>query len=801
MKTLKDWTLHGRDGAAVTLLTDGVRRLRIAVLDRDLIRVSMIGRDGWRLGRSWSVAPDGDTPFEGRSRDDLSGFACPDYDLSETDQGLLIDTGTLRLQVLRPLQLIWQAKIGDEWRVFAADRPTGAYMAGVRDHTHGHFLRRNAGERVYGLGEKSGDLERSGRRFEMRNLDAMGYDAERTDPLYKHIPVTLTRTPDAGSFSVFYDNLASCWFDLGNELDNYHAPYRAYRAEDGDLDYYMAWSPDLAGLTRRQAWLTGGTAFMPRWALGYSGSTMSYTDAPDAQLQLEGFLDQITAHALPCDSFQMSSGYTSIGPKRYVFNWNTLKFPDIDAMTARFADADVHLIANIKPCMLHDHPRYAEVASAGLFIRDSEADRPEISVFWDDEGSHLDFTNPATVDWWKSNVTTQLLEHGIGCTWNDNNEYEIWDRAAQCHGFGDPIDIALIRPLQPVLMTRASRDAQAEHTPDLRPYLISRSGAPGIQRYAQTWTGDNRTAWKTLRYNNRMGLGLSMSGIFNIGHDVGGFSGPRPGPELFLRWVQNGIFHPRFTIHSWNDDATVNEPWMYPEILPHIRAALALRGQLMPYLYTLTWQATQEHQPILRPTVAEFEADPACRAECDEFMLGRDLLVATVIEEGATTRRVYLPDNGSGWWDFHSGTHHPGGQVIELPVGLGSMPLFVRAGTALPLSQGAARAKPDSDLTRRIALFPAPGAFTDSALLYEDDGVSADALTGNNWQLRIETRADAQVIDVTIAARGPFRPFWPALEFTLPDAETRALRVNSQPVTRIELRDIPDTSQTASGNG
>lgn len=791
MKTLKDWTLQGRDGATVTLLTDGGRRMRIAVLDRDLIRVSLTGQDGWRLDRSWSVAPDGDVPFEGRSRDDLSGFACPDFDLSDTDQGLVIDTGTLRLQVLRPLQLVWQAKVGDEWRVFAADRTTGAYMAGVRDHAHSHFLRRNAGELVYGLGEKSGDLERSGRRFEMRNLDAMGYDAERTDPLYKHIPVTLTRTPDAGSFSVFYDNLACCGFDLGNELDNYHAPYRAYRAEDGDLDYYMAWSPDLAGLTRRQAWLTGGTAFMPRWALGYSGSTMSYTDAPDAQAQVQGFLDRITEHALPCDSFQMSSGYTSIGPKRYVFNWNTDKFPDIDAMAARFADADLHLIANIKPCMLHDHPRYAEAASAGLFIRDSEADRPEISVFWDDEGSHLDFTNPATIDWWKSNVTTQLLEHGIGSTWNDNNEYEIWDRAAQCHGFGDPIDVALIRPLQPVLMTRASRDAQAEHAPHLRPYLISRSGAPGIQRYAQTWTGDNRTDWKTLRYNNRMGLGLSMSGIFNIGHDVGGFSGPRPGPELFLRWVQNGIFHPRFTIHSWNDDATVNEPWMYPEILPHIRAALALRGQLIPYLYTLTWQAVQDHQPILRPTVAEFEADPACRAECDEFMLGRDLLVATVIEEGAATRSLYLPDNGSGWWDFHTGTFHTGGQVIEQPVDLGSMPLFVRAGAALPLSRGCARAKPETDTTRRIALFPAPGDFSDRTMLYEDDGVSADALAGNNCRLLIETRADADVIDVTITARGPFRPFWPALDLSLPDAETRPLRVNGQPVTRIAFEDIP----------
>lgn len=791
MKTLKNWTLAGRDGATVTLDVDGGRHLRIAVLENDLFRVSLIGPQGWRLDRSWSIAPAGDVPFEGRHRDRNDGFTCPDFTLMETDESLVIQSATIRLTVLRPLQLQWQARIGDEWHSFAQDRPTGAYMADSRTCAHAHFLRRLPDQQVYGLGEKAGDLERSGRRFEMRNLDAMGYDAERTDPLYKHIPVTMTRTADAGAFSVFYDNLSSCWFDLGNELDNYHAPYRAYRAEDGDLDYYMAWSPDLAGLTRRQAWLTGGTAFPPRWALGYSGSTMSYTDAPDGQVRLEGFLDSIAEHDLPCDSFQMSSGYSSIGAKRYVFHWNTDKFPDIDAMSARFAGSDLHLIANIKPCLLQDHPRHAEALSAGLFIRDSESDAPEISVFWDDEGSHLDFTNPDTIAWWKANVTSQLLDHGIGSTWNDNNEYEIWDGGARCHGFGQNIDIGLIRPLQPVLMTRASRDAQVDHAPDRRPYLISRSGAPGIQRYAQTWTGDNRTEWKTLRYNNRMGLGLSMSGIFNIGHDVGGFSGPRPDPELFVRWVQNGIFHPRFTIHSWNEDATVNEPWMYPQVMPQIRAALALRYRLIPYLYTLLWQAVTDHEPMLRPTLMDHDADPNCHRECDEFMLGRDLLVASVVEEGATTRGVWLPDNGTGWWDFHTGIHHPGGQQVTLPVDLASMPLFVRAGAVLPLSTGAMRADPSLDGDRVLAIHPAPGDFMDAATLYEDDGDAVDALQGNHWRLSMVLRGDAQTIDLTLRAQGGWHPHFDRLHLTLPASETRKLRVNGQDADSILLRDIP----------
>ncbi|PAE58813.1 alpha-glucosidase, partial [Bacillus licheniformis] len=128
----------------------------------------------------------------------------------------------------------------------------------------------------------------------------------------------------------------------------------------------------------------------------------------------------------------------------------------------------------------------------------------------------------------------------------------------------------LIRALHPLLMMKASFEAQLEYNPELRPYLISRSGCPGMHRYAQTWTGDNRTSWKTLKFNIKTGIGLSLSGIYNFGHDVGGFSGPAPEPELFVRWIQNGIMYPRFTIHSWNDDGTVNEPWMFPETIDEI---------------------------------------------------------------------------------------------------------------------------------------------------------------------------------------------------------------------------------------
>ena len=760
MKTAENWQLAASDAHGVTLSVEGVHRLRIEALAEAQFRVRLLKDGRWRQGRSWCVAPEGPLPPEGRARDALAGFDCPALDISEGPDSLMLSTASLRAIIRRPLSIEWQACIDGVWRDVAQDRPTGAYMLGRRNHAHAHFLRRHQGEAVYGLGEKAGLLERSNRRFEMRNLDAMGYDAQSTDPLYKHIPFTLTRTPDAGAFSLFYDTLAGCWFDLGNELDNYHAPYRSFRAEDGDLDYYFTWAPDMLSLVKAQQRLTGGMAFPPRWSLGYSGSTMAYTDAPDAQAQMLGFLGALEQHAIPCDSFHLSSGYTSIDGKRYVFNWNTGKFPDVEGFTTAYAGAGINLIANIKPCLLQDHPRYAEAAEQRLFIRDSDTGAPEVSVFWDAKGSHLDFTNPATLQWWQRNVTSALLERGLGSTWNDNNEFEVWDHHARCEGFGEPIDMGLIRPLHALLMVQASEAAQKAHAPGKRPYLITRAGCAGLQRHAQTWTGDNRTSWDSLRWNIRMGLGMALSGISNIGHDVGGFAGPQPDAELLLRWVQNGIFHPRFVIHSWNDDGSVTEPWTHPQVLPQIRAAMALRYRLLPYLYTCLWRAVTESEPMLRPTLLDHEHDPRCHEDTDDFMLGRDLLVASVVEPGATHRRVYLPSNQTGWWDFHSGEWHAGGQWLEQTVTLDSMPLFVRAGAVLPLARGAMRATPQAEAARELAVFPAPGEGAQVSFMYDDAGDNADALDGNHCLTTATlTRSDNHLsLALSHAGQQPF-PF------------------------------------------
>ncbi|MBV8968919.1 MAG: glycoside hydrolase family 31 protein, partial [Verrucomicrobia bacterium] len=708
LNEVPNFTIGEQAGARITLRGSQSQVIYLFILEQDIVRVLVLPDGELRFPKTWAIAPGlEDVPLAGRDRFDLQQFTLPAFELAETPEELHVTTERIRLTVrLKGFFCRWEVKQGDRWVLAATDRATQSYNFGWWDERVYHYLKREPDEMFFGLGERAGDTDRAGKSYRLTNLDAMGYSARTTDPLYKHIPFYLTwKRQTKTGFGLFYDTLADCTFDFGRELDNYHGHYRYFVADHGDLDYYFIAGDSLSQVVRRYTWLTGRPAFTPKWGLGYSGSTMAYTDAPNAQEQMNEFLARCEEHDILCDSFHLSSGYTSIKGKRYVFNWDRNKFPDPAGFVHHFLEHGVRLCPNIKPCLLRDHPRFDEADSKGLFIREPDG-KPAVVQFWDEVGAYLDFTNSQTVDWWKTAVKDALLQYGIAATWNDNNEFEVWSPTPQINGFGQSRRAVEAKPLQTLLMIRSSRDAQREFAPTKRPFLVSRSGAVGMHRYVQTWSGDNYTSWETLRYNIKMGIGLALSGVSNLGHDIGGFSGPAPDPELLLRWVQFGIFLPRFSIHSWNDDGSANEPWMYPEITPCISDLIKLRYQLIPYLYDLLWRSHRDYAPVVRPTFLDFPDDDRCYEENDEMLVGANLLLAAVVEPGQLAREVYLP-KGSGWYDFWTGAYFPGGQKVVLAAPWNQPPLLVRAGCAIPLNVAKQHFSQRSDL-RSFYVWPDP---------------------------------------------------------------------------------------------
>ena len=715
-----DWQIQaGAEQAdAIAPLVSG-GQIHLSFLSQTMARVSWQPQSGFREPRTWAIAPltsastTADVPLQGRERQSLVGFDRPK--LVHSADTLQTDRLRVRLHASagKALRLEWSCP--QSGKVWMSERNTSAWLHEQRTGKVQHCVQRDPSEHYFGLGDKTGALNLHGRRLRCQGLDSIGYDPQRGDPLYKHWPFLITRTVDGLWTGIYYDTLAACTFDLGCEHDNYHGLFRSTEIDDGDLDYYLMVGNTPAEVIAQFVRLIGGTHLPPRWTLGYAQTAMGLADAPDAQAQLSRFIDQCAEHRMPISAFHYGSGYSSRGKQRYVFTWNLDKFPDPKAVNEKFHAAGMRLVANLKPCLLDDHPAYEELAKAKAFISHSNNEQPVVEPYWDGQGAHLDFTRPQAVAWWQSHLKSQIIDFGIEVGWNDNNEYAIAAEDAYTDAGGARIPIHRSRPLHALLMTRATFEAQL--AADTRSgdassaFTVTRAGPPGIQRYAQTWSGDNTTSWQTLKWNIRTGLQMSLSGMFNIGHDVGGFYGPVPDAELFLRWVQACSLNPRMVMNSWKAGNVSNVPWMHAEVTDAVREAIALRYKLMPYLWQCFERASSDHAPIIRPTFYNFPNDLQCLSDCDEFMLGEALLVAPVVEQGATSRRLYLPalPADEQWFDFYSGLavgEVGAGCWHETQVTLRSFPLYVRQGHRVDLADAPAGQMPRHlDATTQTLLF------------------------------------------------------------------------------------------------
>jgi len=605
-----------------------------------------------------------------------------------------------------------------------------------------HYITREKGEKVYGLGDKSGALNKAGRSFWIDTTDSMGYDGENSDPLYKHVPFYICEN-SSGCYGIWYNTAASAYIDLGREHNNYYAPYKFFRSEGDSLSYFVFFGTKLE-ILQKFANRVGKQAFPPKWSFDYCASTMAYTDADNAYEEMLGFIERLKEYDLSCRGFYLSSGYTSIGNQRCVFNWNYDKFPDPAEFIRVFKENGIEIIPNIKPSFLVTHPMYNMLAEKGWFVKNPDG-TPFVTQLWDNLGSYLDFFNPDAFNFWKQQVTETLLDLGITATWNDNNEFDIKDtEALLCNGER----AHLFKPSLTYKMVQASHEAQTEKYPELRPFLSTRSGDANVRRFAQTWSGDNFTSFRDLRYCHYIGLTMSLSGFYFYGHDLGGFSGEMPSRELLLRWLQHGLFEPRFTIHSWNADGSATMPWSYPDMMPYVRAIFAQRKQFVPYLYNCAYEAVEKELPLNAPLFLYYD-DAECEQYPDTMMVGRDILAAFVFDEGKTEATAYLP-KADGW--YLDGTYYDGGQAVtyDLPAE-GAMKYFVRAGSVIPTDEAEYGFKKGERLV--LTVYPLKEGTFESELFF-DDGLTFAYRENKCTRLHITAGCTADSVTLTIKNNG-----------------------------------------------
>ena len=729
-----------------SVMTNSVE-IRILFLTDSILRIRA-GFDGDFAEESYSLVM---TAWEDRMDDFLKGrrtrVEAADAVLSDGDREAVIEGRILKVVVEKePFRICVYDKEGT---LLHADIVDLAYMEDS-NHRRIHTSEISPEDCFYGFGEKSGSFNKAQKFMSMSPKDAMGYNPRETDSLYKHIPfyIKLNRgTRKAVGY--FYHNTCECDFDMGREKSNYWKPHSRYRTDGGDIDLFLIAGPSVRQVVERYTDLTGKSAMLPRYALGYLGSSMYYPeldkDCDDAILD---FIDTTREEKIPVDGFQLSSGYCTVetdkGIKRCVFTWNKKRFKDPREFFAQMEKRGVTVSPNVKPGILLIHPRLDEMKAKGMFIKASGSDEPGIGTWWGGKGVFADFTNPSTRTYWKEMLKENVLEYGTSSVWNDNCEYDsLVDKDCRCDFEGKGGTIGQLKSVMSNIMCHITDEAIHETFTNTRPYIVCRSGHCGIQRYAQTWAGDNLTCWDSLKYNIATILGMSLSGVANQGCDIGGFYGPSPDAELMVRWIQYGIFQPRFSIHSTNTDNTVTEPWMYGDCTDYIREAIGLRYQLSPYLYSLMERAHETGLPIMEPMCSAFQEDVKCYEEGVDFMLGDSLLVANVVEKGAVSRKVYLPE-GETFYDFYTRSAYEGGRTVELPVDLGSIPLFVRSGAIIPMAEDRLDnlKTQQAEHLRILCAADRDGRFE----LYEDDGISMDYEKGGFLKTSITMTAGERTV-------------------------------------------------------
>ncbi len=665
MKFRHQFHLKDKGDSFVTYEADGIS-MRLDFL-KDILRVSLI-RNEAALFPTWSVAPNGTCPQEGRDKLSTEDFELQKPELTEQDGIVSFAHGGLSFYIeLLNFRITAENKKG----IVYQDRSGLAYnFAGELGHGSVHFTRREEDQKIFGLGDKSGHVNKNGRSFDLYTGDAMGFRAEYSDPLYKHLPFYICENEN-GSYGLLYDTCSQGRINFGQEHDNYFEPFNSIRYEEENMIFYLIPGTPLEIIQKFNA-LCGGIALVPEWAFRYCGSTMEYTDAPDADARLRGFIAKCEENDIHAGGFWMSSGYTQIGDKRCVFHWNTDKIPSPKDLSDHFRSHGLEIIPNIKPAFLSDHPLYEKIAANGWFLHYKDGS-PAVFPFWGGMASYLDFTNPGAAAFWQDCIRESLLRCGYRNLWNDNNEYDVWDDDVYACGFGKEIRANLIRPLFSLLMAKAGREVcQSAFAENEIPFMVSRCAIAGTQRYASTWTGDNYTDFRDLRYNHYQAMTMSLSGFCFFGQDIGGFAGPRPGKELFLRWLQYAVFTPRFVLHSWKPGEPSNMPWLYPDLLPEVQKLFALRDRLVPYLYEQTRQCVKDNLPLIRP-VFLYEKDYDCEADC--FLCGDQILACPVFDEGQKDVTVVLPSFAS-WKLRGEGETYKGGTELTVPCAPEDLPVW-----------------------------------------------------------------------------------------------------------------------------
>ena len=646
-----------------------------------------------------------------------------------------------------------------------------------------------ADEHYFGLGDKTGPLDRRNHAFTMWNTDAYRFQ-ESTDPLYKSIPFFMAYRAGIAA-GIFLDNTTRTSFEFGKES----ASSYSFGAVAGPVDYYIFPGPSPRQVVETYAWLTGKPPLPPRWMLGFQQSRYSYT--PESRLM--EIASRLRADHIPADALYLDIDYQD---RNRPFTVNTQTFPDLPKALATLHGMQFHVVA-ITDLHIADVPGQGYAPYDGGVKGDNFLHRPDGTVYvgsvWPGPSVFPDFTRAQTRAWWGTLYKT-FVGMGFDGFWNDMNEPSVFNSPTGTipldvlHRIDEPgfnartATHAEIHNVYGMENSRATYDGLRKIEPDTRPFVLTRATYAGGQRYAATWTGDNSSTWNHLRMTSPMLKSLGISGFSFSGADVGGFAGTASA-DLLTKWIEISAFQPIDRDHTEKGSGD-QEPWVGGEQHENIRRRfIEERYRLMPYLYTLAEETARTGMPMMRPLFLDYPDAARDKHPIDidqgvesEFLLGHDFLIApSPYLDAPDAYTVEFPS--AGWYDYWTGERVPPAidpdpepnappaateqvalSAIVQP-SLESLPVYVRAGAILPIEPlvQSTEEAPQGPLTLRV--------YTGDdcrGSLYTDDGRSFAFEHGDFLRMNFTCTVTSSGIEIAISRHdGSFIPWWNSLRLEI----------------------------------
>jgi alpha-glucosidase len=709
-------------------------------------------------------------------------------EVQENTSNFEVFTGDLRVMVHKnPFRI----QIFDKYQRLVIGDLEEAYTVEGTAVTAKKVLRDD--EQFFGLGEKTGPFNRRGRSYKMWNSDKPCY-SDTEDPLYKSIPFFLSTY----NYGIFFDNTYKTEFDFGKESNDYFS----FSAPDGAFIYYFMYGKDMKEVIQSYTKLTGQPIMPPNWALGWSQSR--------GMLVTEDLTREIAAEyrkrEIPIDIIYQDIGWVE-GLQN--FEWRKDRYEDPKKMLSDLAEDGFKVIVSQDPVISQTvEDQWQEAAEKGFLATDSRTGEAyDMPWPWGGNAGVVDFTNPEVADWW-GELQQKPLDDGVKGFWTDMGEpawanEEDTDRLFMKHHKGMHDEIHNVYGLE---WDRVVTEQFEKRNPNQRVFQMTRAAYAGMQRYTFGWSGDSGNGqdvadgWENLANQVPMSVSAGIGLIPFWTTDISGYCGEirdyEEFSELYVRWLQFGIFNPLSRVHHEGNNAV--EPWLFGEEAERIsKKAIELKYQLHPYLYTYAREAYDTGLPIMRPLVLEYPTEEETYNMDDQFLFGEEILVAPVVEEGITYRQVYLPKGN--WIDYNNPQKtYKGKQHIDYDTPLDVIPMFVKEGAIIPKMPvmpyiGAMKNAP-------VILEIFPGRKASEFTLYEDEGTTNDYKNDEFSKTRIETRPGSSDLKITINEPGgkgfttEKRNFW--LEIHLENTPQK-VDLNGIPLETVDYQTLKNNWNTS----